>query len=59
VLASIRAENRAYHYGDRETEQYSRAKSELLECFCPANPKWRLKAVESGLDIIDTAGNGL
>ena len=53
VLAAIRAENRAYYHGDPHSPEYPRAKSELLECFCPQSNKWRNRAVRTGLEIIE------
>ncbi|MCA9269152.1 MAG: DUF2817 domain-containing protein, partial [Planctomycetales bacterium] len=41
VLAAIRAENRAQHYTDKDSPRRRQAKAELLECFCPRDPRWR------------------
>ncbi len=53
VLGALRAENRAHFYCDPGERAYQRAKTELLECFCPRNASWRVPVVERGLRIID------
>ncbi len=55
VLGALRAENRAYHYGDENSAIYKSAKTELLECFYPGDTEWRRQTVESSLSIIDQA----
>jgi len=57
VLASIRAENRAHHYGTSTHKKA--AKAELLECFSPANSSWRKAVVASAIDIVNSAVNGI
>jgi hypothetical protein len=52
VLGALRAENRAHHYSSETSPQFRRAKTELLECFCPKDSAWREKAIGSGLVII-------
>lgn len=59
VLAAIRAENRAHHYGIPNSAVYRLAKSELLECFCPTRSFWREQVVDSGMKIIQQGINGL
>ncbi|MCA9110161.1 MAG: DUF2817 domain-containing protein [Planctomycetaceae bacterium] len=59
VLAAIRAENRAHHYGTETSQAYQNAKQELTECFCPADPSWRQQVVTSGLDILQQGISGL
>ena len=59
VLSSICAENRAHHYAERESDSFHRAKRELLECFCPADPTWRERVVSQGLQVVEQARNGL
>ena len=55
VLGALRAENRAHFFGRPGTRANQRAKTELLECFCPRNDRWRELVVEQGLAIIDSA----
>ena len=55
VLAALREENRVHHYASRGTPVYSRAKKELLECFCPRSQLWRRKATRCALDVIRQA----
>lgn len=59
VLGAIRAENRAHHYSAEDSEPYQRAKAELLECFCPASETWRKQVINSSLQIVSSAIDGL
>ncbi len=52
VLAALRAENRAHHYGASDSPGYLKAKAELRECFCPESLAWRRLVVDLGLKII-------
>lgn len=45
VLASLRAENAAYHWGKPQTSPYTRTKVKLKEAFCPASPNWRSRVI--------------
>lgn len=55
VLAALRTEQRAAFYCSPADAQYEAAKKELLECFCPANSRWRARVIHQGLRIIDQA----
>jgi len=55
VLGALRAENRAFYFGDPKSSIYKSAKAELLECFCPSDTMWREQTIESSLRIIDQA----
>ena len=55
VLAALRAENRAHFYCEPGDRVYRRAKTELLECFCPRSDRWRRTVVERGLRIVEQA----
>ena len=59
VLGAIRAESRAHHYGVANSDVCQAAKAELLECFCPADDRWRTRVLETGLSIIDQAEDAL
>ncbi len=59
VLGAIRAENRAHHYSRPGDPIYKAAKAELLECFCPQSDVWRQKVLDSSMDIINRAAEGL
>jgi hypothetical protein len=59
VLAALRSENRAHFYSAESSPAYRRAKSELLECFCPTSLEWRHSVVESGLKIIEQGSRAL
>ena len=53
VLGAIRAENRAHHFAEEQSRAFQDAKTELMECFCPADESWRQTAVTAGLEIIE------
>lgn len=55
VLGALRAENRAHHFARPGSPAVERAKTELMECFCPASERWRTQVVEQGLTIIERA----
>ena len=59
ILAALRAENRAHHFGNLQSQNYQNAKLELIECFCPADTSWRQQAITAGLKIIRQSVNGL
>lgn len=58
VLGALRAENRAHHFGRPGSPAVERAKTELVECFCPVSEQWRTQVVEQGLTLIDRAISG-
>ena len=55
VLAALRAENRAHHHSPPGSRAYCWAKRRLVECFCPASPFWRRKALGRALEVIEQA----
>ena len=55
VLAALRAENRAHHHSRPGSRAYCWAKRRLVECFCPASPFWRRKALGRALEVIEQA----
>jgi len=59
VLAGMRAENQAHHWGDPSAASTRRAKQRLSELFCPADAAWRSRVIEKSLDLVDRALNGL
>ncbi|MFO0918501.1 MAG: DUF2817 domain-containing protein [Planctomycetaceae bacterium] len=59
VLAALRAENRAHHWDQRDSQTYRWAKDRLVEMFCPRSPSWRRRAAGQGVDLIERAINGL
>ena len=54
-LMALRAENRAHHFGRPGSPGVERAKTELLECFCPDSEHWRTRVVQQGQTIIERA----
>ncbi|HET6576413.1 MAG TPA: M14 family metallopeptidase, partial [Fimbriiglobus sp.] len=59
VLAGLRAENQAHHWGRPADPGTRRAKARLLELFCPASPRWRARVREQGVTLIRQAVAGL
>lgn len=59
VLGAIRAENRAHFYSTPDSPAYRRAKSELLECFCPWSPEWRKRSLTSSLHLLNQGATAI
>jgi Protein of unknown function (DUF2817) len=59
VLAGLRAENQAHHWGERNEARTVRAKQRLRELFCPASTKWRSRVLAQGIALVQSAVNGL
>ena len=55
IVLGLRAENRAHQCGKPNEESSERAKRRLRELFCPASPRWRLRSLTQGLDLIKSA----
>jgi hypothetical protein len=55
VLAGLRAENQAHHWGRPRALSTRLAKGRLTELFCPASPGWRRVALARALALIRTA----
>lgn len=51
VLKALRAENRAYWWGDAADAASQWAKQELVEVFIPKSPHWRKLVVDRGLAL--------
>ncbi len=59
VLAGLRAENQAHHWGTPSAASTVRAKQRLKELFCPAAEDWRSQVLARGLDLVARALQGL
>jgi hypothetical protein len=59
MLAGLRAENQAHHWGDRSARTTVRAKERLKELFCPADSGWRSRGLEHGVHLAHRALRGL
>ncbi len=55
VLAALRAENRAYHWGRPGDRATRRAKLALREAFAPSDPAWREATLAKGLATVRRA----
>ncbi len=59
VLAGLRAENQAHHWGRARDRGALRAKARLGELFCPASTLWRTRALAQGTEIVEKAIKGM
>ena len=53
MLAGLRAENQAHHWGTPDSPEARRTKERLEELFCPADQRWRSQAIEHGVGLVD------
>jgi hypothetical protein len=59
VLAGLRAENQAHHWGTPGAASTKRAKERLTELFCPAAVTWRSQVLDGSLELVAQAQRGL
>jgi hypothetical protein len=59
MLAGLRAENQAHHWGTPNASSTIRSKTWLTELFCPASIRWRSQVIDSGLWLAKQAQMGL
>lgn len=59
MLSALRSENQIHRWRKPDAPATKRAKSALLEAFCPASPTWRNRALTGGLDLVERAAAGL
>jgi Protein of unknown function (DUF2817) len=55
VLAALRAENQAHHWGKPDDPSTIRAKRRMVEAFAPADPGWRTSTLSQGLATVRKA----
>ena len=55
VLAALRAENQAHHWGLPDDPSTRRARRRILEAFAPADPGWRSATLAQGLEAVRRA----
>jgi Protein of unknown function (DUF2817) len=55
VLAALRAENQAHHWGWPGMSSTLRAKQRLREAFAPSDPSWRSTTLNQGLHLVRRA----
>jgi hypothetical protein len=53
VISALRAENRAFHWGEPAATSSVRAKEQLKEVFAPASTAWRDQTVSTALDVVE------
>jgi hypothetical protein len=59
MLAGLRAENRAVHWGTPGERWTERAKARLRDLFVPASPEWRGWVLPQGVELVRVAAKGL
>ncbi len=59
VLAGLRAENQAHHWGQAQDRGTLGAKARLRELFCPASAQWRTRALAQGTGLVEKAIAGM
>ena len=59
VLAGLRAENQAHHWGGLDEASTERAKQRLVELFCPQSEHWRRRVLERSRQLVAQAIGGL
>lgn len=55
LLQALREENRLHHYGEVHSPLGRAIKARLAACFCPADPRWRERALLSGMRVLTDA----
>ena len=59
VLAGLRAENQAHHWGGPQEPSTERSKQRLVELFCPRSARWRARVLERAVQLVHQAIEGL
>jgi hypothetical protein len=55
VVAALHQENRAFHWGRRESRSSGWARDRLSAAFAPRDPGWRRRVLDRGVRLIDEA----
>lgn len=58
VLAGLRAENQAHHWGAPAASSTARAKQRLKELFCPSSEAWRSEVLDKSHRLVAQAVQG-
>ena len=59
VLAGLRAENQAHHWGRPDDAATIRAKRRLRDLFYPSSTEWRSRTLAAGVALVEGAARGL
>ena len=59
MMAGVRAENQAHHWGRPDGALERQARARLKELFCPSDPAWRQRVLNQGLELVQRAAAGL
>jgi hypothetical protein len=58
LFDALRRENQLHFFASPGSSARRRAKSALLECFCPSSASWRAAVLGAGLEVIEIARQG-
>ena len=59
MLAGLRAENRAFHWGKPGDRFSERARARFRNLFVPPSPDWRERVLTQGVGLVMRAASGL
>jgi Protein of unknown function (DUF2817) len=59
VLAALRAENQAHHWGRPDSVSTRRTRAQLRETFCPKSASWRRSVIAQSLTLLDQGSRAL
>lgn len=59
VLAGLRTENQAHHWGSAGDTSTKKAKQTLKELFCPTDSAWREQVVRESVELVVQAERGM
>jgi hypothetical protein len=59
MLAGMRAENQAHHWGDPGSASTAQARQRLRALFCPDAADWRARVVADSVALVNRAARGL
>lgn len=59
VIAGLRAENQAHHWGSPPAASTQRAKTRMMELFCPASATWRRQVLGDCVEVVERVVRGM
>ncbi|MFO0876459.1 MAG: DUF2817 domain-containing protein [Gemmataceae bacterium] len=59
MLAGMRAENQAHHWGDPAGASTAQARQRLRQLFCPDAADWRTRVIADSVALVNRAAQGL
>lgn len=55
ILAAMVEENQIHHHGPEDTNRITKAKTQLMDAFCPSNQVWRSEVLRAARELIGRA----